>query len=316
MKKFMWMFLLTLLGCDTIADGLAPKPCNTLAAVSLEEGESQEVTTCFTDPEGERLTLSVVSSDVTIATAQVLGTVVAITALTEGLATLTVTATDPGGLSVDASLIVTVTGIPEPELLLVDEFSELSSGWTAEDVSLSGIEDGNVWLTNDNKDKIATLWHTLDAENPSISARVKNGTDDFWSTLLIDTGDSRISTIAVIFGADVSRMDPDLPTTNYIVLIWDSTLGEAGAWGLMLYGQHPTLKGPGESMDVVLEVNEQNIRILVDGQIVEEESRDSLIPTTILRVGIGGTWPEDVPPTTESRVYFDRIKVIGLKTGN
>lgn len=313
MKKLMIFLLALLAGCGGM-DDLAPEVCDTLDPVMLEVGESSETVTCFTDPEGERLTLSAVSSDDLVATAQILGEVVAVMAHAEGGATITVTAMDPGGLSVDASFQVGVTGPPEPETLLDDDFTALLSSWTPSHVSESGVEGGSVWLASDNKDEIATLWHEVDrAENPIINARVTNGTDDFWSTLLIDTGDPRITTIVVIFGADISRMSPNAPVSDYLALVWDTNLP---GWGVLLFGESDALKGPGVAMDVTVEVNEQNIRILVDGRIVVEESRDSLIPTTILRVGIGGTWPEDVPPTTESRVYFDRIEVIGLKTGN
>ena len=65
----------------------------------------------FTDPDGDTLTYTAASSDTTVATASVSSTTVTVsrvTAALSGQVTITVTATDPGGLSATRTFIVTV----------------------------------------------------------------------------------------------------------------------------------------------------------------------------------------------------------------
>ncbi len=70
------------------------------------------VASYFTDPDGDALTYAAVSSQVEIATVAVSGSVVTMTAIGQGVATVTVTATDGGGLSAQQSFAVTVPNRP------------------------------------------------------------------------------------------------------------------------------------------------------------------------------------------------------------
>ena len=303
------MFLL-LAGCGMDED-LAPEACSSPEPVTLEAGMSSEVTTCFADPEGERLTFSVMSSSDAVATAEISDKVVTVMGQTAGEATITVTALDPGGQSADIGFMVTVTAPNEPEMLLADSFAVLVSGWQASDVTESGIEDGRLWIATDDKSKIATFSHVVDpAESPIIRARVENNTDDFWPTLLIH---SKITIIAVVFGADIGRMSDD-PTleSNWIGMFWDAN---TEGWLLLDYGQHAAIGGAGTVMDIELEISETEIHVRVDNTTIARGDRPSVIPNTIQRVGIGGAWPDDKTATTASRVYFDWVEVIAKPTG-
>ena len=62
----------------------------------------------FSDPDGDELTYMVMSSNEDAATAMLDGTDLTITAVKVGMTTVTVTATDPGGLSAETSFDVTV----------------------------------------------------------------------------------------------------------------------------------------------------------------------------------------------------------------
>ncbi len=62
----------------------------------------------FTDPDGDALTYGATSSDVTIASVAVSGSVLTIAGVSAGAAAVTVTATDGGGLSAQQSFAVTV----------------------------------------------------------------------------------------------------------------------------------------------------------------------------------------------------------------
>ena len=62
----------------------------------------------FTDPDGETLAYSAVSSDTDVATVSVSDSTVTVTALAGGTSSVTVTARDPGGLAATQAFQVTV----------------------------------------------------------------------------------------------------------------------------------------------------------------------------------------------------------------
>ena len=89
-------------------------PAATVSALpsqSLQAGGSvdEDVSAFFSDPDGDALTYAVVSSDVAIATVSVAGSTVTVAGVAEGMATVTVTASDPGGLTASLNMNVTVT---------------------------------------------------------------------------------------------------------------------------------------------------------------------------------------------------------------
>ena len=74
-----------------------------------------DIDTYFTDPDGDTLTYTVASSDTNVATVSVSGTTVTVsraTVTSSGQITITVTATDPGGLSATRTFLATVN--PDP----------------------------------------------------------------------------------------------------------------------------------------------------------------------------------------------------------
>ena len=87
-----------------------PTPTGTIPAQSVFVGETAPVdmSTYFNDPDGDALTFSAASSNATVVSASVAGSVVSLGAIAQGTATVTVTARDPGGLTVQQSLAVTV----------------------------------------------------------------------------------------------------------------------------------------------------------------------------------------------------------------
>ncbi len=88
----------------------APQGVGSVPAHALMEGDSTTlgVAPYFRDPDGDPLTYTAVSSDVTVASVSVSGMVVTIRAVAAGTATVTVTARDPGGLSAEQAVGVRV----------------------------------------------------------------------------------------------------------------------------------------------------------------------------------------------------------------
>ena len=93
-------------------------------------GESVTVQVCFDDPNGEMLSHRVVSSDPAIATAVATGSTVTVTAVSPGVALVTMIATDPTGLKAQQSFRVVVPNRPPTTVGTIDD-RELMVGDTA-----------------------------------------------------------------------------------------------------------------------------------------------------------------------------------------
>ena len=89
----------------------APEVVNSIPPVGLAAGEDVtfEVPSYFSDPDGDALSYTAASSDVSVATASVSGSTVTIAAVAAGSATVTVTVRDPAGLSASQAVDVTIS---------------------------------------------------------------------------------------------------------------------------------------------------------------------------------------------------------------
>ncbi len=89
----------------------APMAIGTISDISVNAGETStvDVASNFTDPDGDNLSFAASSSNIAAATVTISGSVATVSAVAAGLATIIVTATDPGGLEASHSFEVTVT---------------------------------------------------------------------------------------------------------------------------------------------------------------------------------------------------------------
>ncbi|WP_419942448.1 Ig-like domain-containing protein [Candidatus Palauibacter sp.] len=88
----------------------APEALGTIPAQSMTEGDAVtlDVSSFFSDPDGDELTYTAESSDAEVAAAGIEGSSLTVTAVAVGTATVTVTAADPEGLTAAQSAEVTV----------------------------------------------------------------------------------------------------------------------------------------------------------------------------------------------------------------
>ena len=114
-----------------LASNRAPVPERALPSTRLkEDGEPTTVSASsnFRDPDGDELTYTASSGDPDIVSAGVSGDLVTVTPVSAGSAIVTVTATDPEGLTASTSLPVSVRGKRpgsfDIDLYLLDEVSE------------------------------------------------------------------------------------------------------------------------------------------------------------------------------------------------
>ena len=135
----------------TVVKGSAPEvnaiPVDQMARV--DDTTSVSMTGVFTDADGHALTYSAESSDEGVATVSVDGNMVEITGVTEGTATITVTATDPENLTAEVSFSVTV-GPANMAPVLAIPLSDLTLEKDQEaDISMDGVfeDDGELNYT-------------------------------------------------------------------------------------------------------------------------------------------------------------------------
>ena len=91
-----------------------PRAIATLPDMRVEVGATAgaDLTEHFTEPDGDELVFAAKSSDPAVATASISGDLVTVEAVAKGVATVTITAADSEGLTVEESFLVTVPNRP------------------------------------------------------------------------------------------------------------------------------------------------------------------------------------------------------------
>ena len=134
-----------------------PVATGSLPAQTMTAGESAQVNVApfFTDPDGDPLTYTATISNNAIATVSVSGSLLTVSAVAAGTATVAVTATDLGGLSASQTIPVTVTE------------GGGTSGDRAALVALYNATDGPNWVINENWLTDAPLgeWYGVDTDD-------------------------------------------------------------------------------------------------------------------------------------------------------
>ena len=110
-RSFHYLLFVAALGVLAVAaceNPQAPVSCGPIPAVTVNVGESSTVTACFNDANGDMTSVTASSSNPSVATATGAGTTVTVMAVSPGNASITITASDPGGLQGSAVFQVTV----------------------------------------------------------------------------------------------------------------------------------------------------------------------------------------------------------------
>ena len=96
----------------------SPEAVGQIASRTLEAGGSEtlDVSSRFSDPDNDELAYAAASSDTSVATAAASGSAVTVTAVASGEAVVTVTASDPGGLTAEQGIAVTVAAGNRPPI--------------------------------------------------------------------------------------------------------------------------------------------------------------------------------------------------------
>ena len=126
----------------------APTASTTIAGQSVEEGAqvTVDISGAFSDPDGDALRYGAASDASSVATASVSGSDLKVIGEAPGSATITVTATDPGGLSATQTFEVTVeagSGGADLDALFApptaDEITQVKEEWDTRTPEVSGV---------------------------------------------------------------------------------------------------------------------------------------------------------------------------------
>lgn len=159
MKRPTVLALLALASCESPE---APAACDdAIAEVTVNAGETTTVAACFDDPNGDVLRYSAVSSDSGVATASVADTTVTVRAVAPGTATVTVAATDPGGLQGMQTFSVKVPNrAPQPSGAILPVTVPVGRTETVDASSYFTDPDGEtlVYSAISSDTDVATVW--------------------------------------------------------------------------------------------------------------------------------------------------------------
>ena len=103
---------LIVLGVAACENPQPPASCGPVPQVTVNAGERASVIACFNDPNGDTLAYSVSSTDPGVAAASISGTAVRVDGVAPGNASVTITASDPGGLQAEQEFQVMVPNRP------------------------------------------------------------------------------------------------------------------------------------------------------------------------------------------------------------
>jgi len=263
----------------------------------------------FSDPDGQDLTFSAVSTDTAVASPATGAAMLTVVAGTAGMAWITVTATDPGGLTASQRFPVTVV---EPVRLLRDDFdsNESLDDWLFTDTRRR-VVDGKLRMTSNNANELALARTPLRATEWEVTASMGNGTADSWVQIMMFTSHSRYTAYAFQLGEDTTGTFDDItdePGTNYRFLVWDA---QGRQWTAPAdgYGTSDAVKGVDELMEVGFSAQRGHFSATVDGErlfmIPHDDYPDEVV---ILSLAV---WP--LLGTTGKVGDFDWVQVYGVR---
>ena len=194
----------------------APRAVGTIPALMLAPGDTATVDASqyFTDPDGDALTYTAMSSNSSVATASVSGSTVTITAVAAGSATITVTARDPGGLTATQQAGVTVTAGAG----FRDDFNSSASLADWELVRATAVvNNGVLELTNTSTSISGVAFRGLGSTITAWTIETRMGRKQTASSLVnvrLATGHARYTVVDFLIG--------NIEDTNYSFWIYDS----------------------------------------------------------------------------------------------
>ena len=126
-----------------------PEPVGQIANLDLSTGDTTriDVSDYFSDPDGDALTYGAATSDEGVATTAVEGDTVTVVAVSDGAVSVTVTASDPEGLSAEQSFAATVAILADPSVQFVTVSAvALEGGEILVELEAHPTPDSTLWV--------------------------------------------------------------------------------------------------------------------------------------------------------------------------
>ena len=291
----------------------------------LGNTNAQDVSAFFSDPDGNPLTYSATSSNTSVATVSVTGSVVSGAAVGVGSTTLTATATDPGGLS--ASITFDVTVISAASTIFRDDFDDdggLSKSWSLDNAK-AVVSEGIVRLTNtaDTQWGISarplgtpvTYWEVL-----TRLGRQSDGVQTALSFVAANPGDLTAEVFRILIGTRIVDFGGgDTETVNYALQVFFQPEGRELDWyyisddDVAFRGVSDAINdGPGEFTDITVRAQDWRFEVLAGTSTLFSTSSAGLTfgaaLTAITEVHL---WTHDEALTSAS--LLDWIEVNGVR---
>ncbi len=292
----------------------APAAKDSIPAVTLVSGEivPVRVAAYFADPEGGALSYRASSSNPRAVLASASGPTVSVSGVAAGTATLTVTATDPGGLAATHEVDATVVaGAPTG---FRDDFDSGLATWDVEQAD-TAVSEGVLALTNRAAGIAGRM--NRDLETPinfwEVRARLgRTRTDSVVASLIFATGDERYAWYALDVGSGVSVEGSD---TNYRFYVLDRTrwppanrwVVVAGAFGV----SDAVRDGAGEFTEIAVSLEDGELRAGVGGTELFAATLSDEHPTRMTSVGL---WVFPLDGAEARTALFDWVEATGTPT--
>ncbi len=289
----------------------APEAVGAIPARAMTEGDAVvvDVSSFFSDPDGDELTYTAESSDAAVVAASVEGSSVTVTAVAEGSATVTVTAADPDGLTAAQSAEVTV----EARTGFRDDFDSDASldDWEISDADAE-VEDGLLRVANTTDDRVGVAEREVDPILTDWTIRVRMGraADEGTVRMYWFTEDDDFPAYSVSLGPADEH--------NYRFLQFDAVEGEWFFFRELSGNSDAVRDGPGEFTDLTIGKDGEEV-FLVAGDT-------ELWRFTLSTVSVGGVGLENSLLRVSqiwlvgggddgSTQLFDWIDVTGTESG-
>ena len=308
----------------------APEARGTIGEITRSAGwsgtlELEDDTPLFVDPDGDQLTYEAESSDPSVATVSVTGSVLTVATVALGSATGTVTATDPGGLSASVSFNVIV--IPGAALIFRDDFDDESSleDWEF-DNSEGEVSEGILRVTNTADSVWGIVGREFETPITSWEAQVRLGRQaDTIQTALVfvvaDPGERSTQVFRILIGTRVLDFGGgDTETINYGLQVYFEPEGREPDWyyisgdGIAFRGISDAVNdGPGEFTDITVRVQDGLFQALAGEELLFSASTGRLsFGDAIVDITQVHLWTFDPALTAPS--LLDWIEVNGVPT--
>lgn len=286
--------------------------------------ELEDETPLFVDPDGDELTYSVESSDPSVATLALTGSLLRVATLAEGKATGTVTATDPGDLSASVSFQVTV--LPAAGLIFRDDFDDESSleNWGFENAE-GEVSEGILRVTNTADSVWGIVGREVDPPITSweVQVRVGRQADTIQTALTVvpaNPGERNTQALRLDIGRRVLNFgEGNTETVNYALVVFFEPEGRERGWYYISSGDGVAFRGisdavndgPGEFTNITVRVQDGVFQALAGEETLFAASTAALsFGDAITEITQIHLWTFD--PTVTAPSLFDWIEVNGV----